>query len=142
MPNYFKIGQGNQWLRPASATCDFCISHGTANSARSTSPAALPWPCTMPRALLSLTNNSPKSNKNFLKFHFAHNTLLYIKNTKIFQVLNELLSCTCIRSRLQLLLHKGYTIWGLNECSKDTEMAPKYNAKSAHTTTTVVSSEV
>ena len=43
MPNYFKIGQGNQWLRPASATCDFRISHGTANSARCTSPAALPW---------------------------------------------------------------------------------------------------
>ena len=41
--NYFKIGQGNQWLRPSSATCDFCISHGTANSARCTSPAALPW---------------------------------------------------------------------------------------------------
>ena len=38
MPNYFKIGQGNQWLRPASATCDFRISHGTANSARCTSP--------------------------------------------------------------------------------------------------------
>ena len=42
MPNYFKIRQGNQWLKPASATCDFCISHGTANSARCTSPAALP----------------------------------------------------------------------------------------------------
>ena len=43
MPNYFKIGQGNQWLRPASATCDFRILHGTANSARCTSPAVLPW---------------------------------------------------------------------------------------------------
>ena len=43
MPNYFKIGQGNQWLRPASATCDFRISHGTANSARCTLPTALPW---------------------------------------------------------------------------------------------------
>ena len=42
MPNYFKIGQGNQWLRLASATCDFRISQGTANSARCTSPAALP----------------------------------------------------------------------------------------------------
>ena len=28
---------------PASATCDFRILHGTANSARCTSPAALPW---------------------------------------------------------------------------------------------------
>ena len=43
MPNYFKIGQGNQWLRPVSATCDFRISHGVANSADCTSPAALPW---------------------------------------------------------------------------------------------------
>ena len=43
MPNYFKIGQENRWLRPASATCDFRISHGTANCARCTSPAALPW---------------------------------------------------------------------------------------------------
>ena len=42
MPNCFKIGQGNQWLRPASAICDFRISHGTANSSRCTSPAALP----------------------------------------------------------------------------------------------------
>ena len=45
MPNYFKIGQGSQWLRPASATCDFRVSHGTANSSRCTSPAALPWSC-------------------------------------------------------------------------------------------------
>ena len=44
MPNYFKIGQGNQWLRPASATCNFRISNGTANSSRCTSSAALPWP--------------------------------------------------------------------------------------------------
>ena len=45
MPDYFKIRQGNQGLRPASATCDFRISHGTANSASCTSPAALPWLC-------------------------------------------------------------------------------------------------
>ena len=43
MPNYFKIGQGNQWLRPASATCNFRILHGTTNSAHCTSPAALSW---------------------------------------------------------------------------------------------------
>ena len=43
MPNYLKIGQGNQWLPPASATCDFRISHGTANSPHCTFPAALPW---------------------------------------------------------------------------------------------------
>ena len=42
MPNYFKIGQGNQWLRPASATCDFRISHGTANSARCIPPLRFP----------------------------------------------------------------------------------------------------
>ena len=42
MPNYFKIGQRNQWSRPVSATCDFRISHGTANSAHCTSPTALP----------------------------------------------------------------------------------------------------
>ena len=29
VPNYFEIGQGNQWLWPVSATCDFRISHGT-----------------------------------------------------------------------------------------------------------------
>ena len=28
MANYFKIGQGNQWLRPVSATSDFRTSHG------------------------------------------------------------------------------------------------------------------
>ena len=43
MPNYFKIRQGNQWLRPVNATCDFRISHSTANSAHCTSTAALPW---------------------------------------------------------------------------------------------------
>ena len=37
-----KIGQGNQWFRAVSATCDFRISHGTANSAHCTSPAVLP----------------------------------------------------------------------------------------------------
>ena len=44
MPDYFKIGQGNQWLRPVSATCDFRISHGTANSFGDSLlfPAALP----------------------------------------------------------------------------------------------------
>ena len=38
-----KSEKGNQWLRPVGATCDFRISHGTANSAHCTSPAALPW---------------------------------------------------------------------------------------------------
>ena len=52
MPNYFKIGQGDQWLRPVSATCDFRISHGTANSAHCTSPAALP--CTQPYLVRAL----------------------------------------------------------------------------------------
>ena len=28
MSNYFKIGQGNQWLRPVSVTSDFRTSHG------------------------------------------------------------------------------------------------------------------
>ena len=90
-------------------------------------------PRAMPRALLSVTNNSPKSNKNFLKFYFEE---YIIKNTKIFQVSNELLSCTRIRSRLQFLLRKGYRIGGLNECPEVAEMAPKYNARSGHTTTT------
>ena len=43
MPNYFEIGQGNQWLRPVSATYDFRMSHGTANSAHCTASTALPW---------------------------------------------------------------------------------------------------
>ena len=42
MPNYFKIGQGNQWLRSARATCDFRISDGTVNSAHCTSPLRFP----------------------------------------------------------------------------------------------------
>ena len=65
----------------------------------------------MPRALLSLTKNSlnvSSWSKNLLKFPFISNTLLSINNTKIFQVYNKPLSCTCIRSRLQFLLHKGY----------------------------------
>ena len=42
VPNYFKIGPGNQWLQPVSATCDFRISHCMANSACSTSPLRCP----------------------------------------------------------------------------------------------------
>ena len=65
----------------------------------------------MPRALPSLTKNSPNVSswsKNLLKFPFINNTLLSINNTKIFQVYNKPLSCTRIQSRLQFLLHKGY----------------------------------
>ena len=53
MPNYFKIGQRNQWSRPVSATCDFRMSHGTANSAHCTSPTALPC-VTIGQAVLEL----------------------------------------------------------------------------------------
>ena len=42
VPSYFKIGQGNQWFRPVSPTCDFRISHGTA---RQTLLIALPPLC-------------------------------------------------------------------------------------------------
>ena len=48
--------------------------------------------------------------KNFLKFRFAHSTLLSLHNTKVFQVLNKLLSCARIpnhRIKLQFLLRKG-----------------------------------
>ena len=55
MPNYFRIGQGNQWLRPVSATGDFRISIGTANSAHCTSPAAFPCDKQRHRPLLLKT---------------------------------------------------------------------------------------
>ena len=58
MPNYFKIGQGNQRLRPASATCDFHISHGTANSRHCTFLVLANQ-----RALL-VSRNEEKSLKN------------------------------------------------------------------------------
>ena len=31
VPNYFKIGQGNQWFPSVSTTCDFHISHDAVN---------------------------------------------------------------------------------------------------------------
>ena len=49
------------------------------------------------------SKNSPKSLilvKDFLKFHFAHNTLLSLHNTKIFQVWSKPLSCTRIPNHL------------------------------------------
>ena len=42
MPDYFKIRQGNQWLRPASTTCGFRISDCMANLANCICPAVLP----------------------------------------------------------------------------------------------------
>ena len=70
-------------------------------------------PCTMPSALLSFIKNSPKVSswsESLLKFPFVNNTLLSINNRKIFQILNKPLSCACIQSRFQFLLHKGYSI--------------------------------
>ena len=81
MPNYFKIGQGNQWLRPASATYDFRISHGTANSARCTSPVALP-PLRFP-------------DYNPAKFH-CHQTKEVLFKKKIPLIFKNMLSDTCI----------------------------------------------
>ena len=52
-----------------------------------------------PRALLSLTESSPNSHlgiKDIPKVPFANNTLLVINNTKIFHLLNKLLSCARI----------------------------------------------
>ena len=82
MPNYFKNGQGNQWLRSVTATCDFRISHGTANSAHCTSLLHFPdlkhaEPTTLPSfnavdTLISNTANADFYNdnqfRNFARF--------------------------------------------------------------------------
>ena len=41
--SYIKIGQGNQWLRPAGTTCDFRTSHCMAKSANCICPTGLPF---------------------------------------------------------------------------------------------------